>query len=60
MTLGCCFSEQLSSKTAGARKGLIVVPCADGAPGEGMKQWFLIQGRRAAETPLLHINAARR
>src|SRR5205814_8781918 len=51
-TLGRCFNEQLSSKTAGVRKdinghrGLRCAPRADGAPGEGMQQRFLIQGRR--------------
>ena len=42
MTLGRCFNEQLSSKTAGVREDVNgASPCADGAPG----------GRNAAMVP---------
>ena len=47
MTLGCCFNEQLSSKTAGAGNGLIAqCPAQTAYPEEGMQFGFLIQGRR--------------
>jgi len=47
MTLGCCFNEQLSSKTAGAGNGLIAqCPAQTAYPEEGMQYGFLIQGRR--------------
>src|SRR5205085_7051469 len=47
MTLGRRSNERQLSKTAGVRKDINgSSPCADGAPGEGMQQGFLIQGRR--------------